>query len=253
MNRRVLAPLVLGAAFLLVLVLTHMASFLLFHSLAELFSVAVAWATFLMAWHTRRYADNHAVLLLGGGPAFRRRHRPLAHPGLQGHGCFPGVRFRPDHAALDRGALPAEPVVSGRAAVSRPQAAGLAAPGRLRRAHPAPPRGRLQRAFPGLLRGGRGAHGLQARQRVRHLRPVRAFRSVLLPPPPAPAASGAGFAAHGHRPVRGRGAGLHLLCRGLRRLQRRRPFLQGRGFFISSTGPWSRAASSGPTICSSAS
>ena|GEM_PF-1733886 len=90
MNRRVLAPLVLGAAFLLVLVLTHMASFLLFHSLAELFSVAVAWATFLMAWHTRRYADNHAVLLLGVALLFVGGIDLLHTLAYKGMDVFPG-------------------------------------------------------------------------------------------------------------------------------------------------------------------
>jgi|GEM_PF-2634113 len=40
-------------------------SFLLFHSLAELFSITVAWAFFLLVWNTRRISKNDAVFALG--------------------------------------------------------------------------------------------------------------------------------------------------------------------------------------------
>ncbi len=39
--------------------------YLLFHSLAELFAVAVGISVFLIAWNARRYFENTAILLLG--------------------------------------------------------------------------------------------------------------------------------------------------------------------------------------------
>ncbi len=40
-------------------------NFLLFHGLAELFSVAVAWSLFFLVWNTRSFASNHAYLFIG--------------------------------------------------------------------------------------------------------------------------------------------------------------------------------------------
>ncbi|MCP4576911.1 MAG: PAS domain S-box protein [Deltaproteobacteria bacterium] len=40
-------------------------NFLLFHGLAELFSIAVAWSVFFLAWNTRRIARNDALVFLG--------------------------------------------------------------------------------------------------------------------------------------------------------------------------------------------
>ncbi len=39
--------------------------YLLFHTLAELFSIAVAMATFMLAWNSRKYSENSYLLLLG--------------------------------------------------------------------------------------------------------------------------------------------------------------------------------------------
>ena len=39
-------------------------SYLLFHSLAEIFSVIVAVGIFIVAWHTRKIAENSYILLL---------------------------------------------------------------------------------------------------------------------------------------------------------------------------------------------
>ena len=41
------------------------ASYLLFHSLVELFSILVAWTFFVVVWSTRHYLDNAYLLLLG--------------------------------------------------------------------------------------------------------------------------------------------------------------------------------------------
>jgi len=45
--------------------LTSHYSFLLFHSLAELFSIVIAFGIFMVAWHSRRFIDNNYLLFLG--------------------------------------------------------------------------------------------------------------------------------------------------------------------------------------------
>jgi signal transduction histidine kinase len=40
-------------------------NFLLFHTLAELFSIIIAAAIFIIAWNTRQYAENNSLLFLG--------------------------------------------------------------------------------------------------------------------------------------------------------------------------------------------
>jgi len=45
-------------------------NYLLFHSLVELLSVAVAFVMFAIAWHTRTFSTNHFLLFLGIGYAF---------------------------------------------------------------------------------------------------------------------------------------------------------------------------------------
>ena len=40
-------------------------NFLLFHSIAEIFSVVIAFSIFLFAWNTRRFADSGYLLFLG--------------------------------------------------------------------------------------------------------------------------------------------------------------------------------------------
>lgn len=60
------ADLLAFAAVLLVGLLAARAySYLLFHSLAELFSVVIAVGVFLFAWNSRRFVDNNYLLLVG--------------------------------------------------------------------------------------------------------------------------------------------------------------------------------------------
>ena len=40
-------------------------NYLLFHSLAEVFSIVIAFGIFMVAWNTRRYTQNHYLLLIG--------------------------------------------------------------------------------------------------------------------------------------------------------------------------------------------
>lgn len=58
-------PWVAGVALLAGLTLTRLHSFLLFHTLAEIFRVVVAWATFLLFWNTRRFLSSGSFLSLG--------------------------------------------------------------------------------------------------------------------------------------------------------------------------------------------
>jgi hypothetical protein len=59
-----------GALIMVVLCLTSLYSYLLFHSLAELFSIVVAAAIFMLAWNSRRFMDNDSLLFLGIGYLF---------------------------------------------------------------------------------------------------------------------------------------------------------------------------------------
>jgi signal transduction histidine kinase/ActR/RegA family two-component response regulator len=55
-------------AALLVLAVLYAASlhnYLLFHSLAEVFSIVIAFGIFMVAWNTRRYTADHYLLLIG--------------------------------------------------------------------------------------------------------------------------------------------------------------------------------------------
>ncbi len=47
------------------LYLSKLYSYLLFHSLAEIFSIVVACGIFMVAWNARRYLDNNYLLFLG--------------------------------------------------------------------------------------------------------------------------------------------------------------------------------------------
>jgi len=58
-----------GAVILIVsLVLLYFSSlynYILFHSLAEIFSVCIAFTTFVIAWNSRKYLDNNYLLFIG--------------------------------------------------------------------------------------------------------------------------------------------------------------------------------------------
>jgi len=55
----------IGILILLGIYLTSLYSFLLFHSLAELFSIVIAFGIFIVAWNSRRFLDNNYLLFLG--------------------------------------------------------------------------------------------------------------------------------------------------------------------------------------------
>ncbi len=75
---------------LLGLYLTSRYSYLLFHSIAELFSIVVACGIFMVAWNSRRFLDNNYLLFLGISYlfiAFLDSVHTLAYEGM---GVFPG-------------------------------------------------------------------------------------------------------------------------------------------------------------------
>jgi len=58
-------PILLGVLLLFGLYLTSLKSYLLFHSLAEIFSIVVACAIFMLVWNARRFLDNTYLLFIG--------------------------------------------------------------------------------------------------------------------------------------------------------------------------------------------
>ncbi len=56
---------VLGLGTLIGLLLVRLYSYVLFHSLAELFSVVVACSIFVLAWNSRHFVDNSYLVLVG--------------------------------------------------------------------------------------------------------------------------------------------------------------------------------------------
>ena len=62
---RITAWLAIGGLFFLGLILTRLHSYLLFHSLAEIFSIIIACSIFALAWNSRRIIDNGYFVFIG--------------------------------------------------------------------------------------------------------------------------------------------------------------------------------------------
>ncbi|TFG83767.1 MAG: hypothetical protein E4H20_04800 [Spirochaetales bacterium] len=78
---------------LAIIVATRAWSYLLFHSLAELFSIVIAAAYFLIAWHTRKTTELPSLAILGISYAFIALldlFHTLAYAGM---GLFPGYQY----------------------------------------------------------------------------------------------------------------------------------------------------------------
>ncbi len=82
--------LLLSAVFA-VLYLARLHSYLLFHSLGELFSVVVASGIFVVTWNSRRYFQNGALLWLGLAYLFVAGMDTLHTLAYKGMGVFPNV------------------------------------------------------------------------------------------------------------------------------------------------------------------
>jgi PAS domain S-box-containing protein len=60
-----LSLLLLGCLIFFGLYLTSLYNYLLFHSLAEIFSIVIAFSIFIVAWNSRRFLDNNYLLFIG--------------------------------------------------------------------------------------------------------------------------------------------------------------------------------------------
>lgn len=65
-------------------------NFLLFHMLAELFSVVVAFAAFVVAWHSRRWIGGNYLVVLGFGHLYIGAIDVVHALAYKGMGIFPG-------------------------------------------------------------------------------------------------------------------------------------------------------------------
>lgn len=72
------------------LYLTSLYSFLLFHSLAELFSIAIAFCIFIVAWNSREFMENNYLLFLGIAYLFVASVDTLHTLAYKGMGVFKG-------------------------------------------------------------------------------------------------------------------------------------------------------------------
>ncbi|MEO5347338.1 MAG: response regulator [Magnetococcus sp. YQC-9] len=70
------------------LLLTSYSSYLLFHTLAELFSIIIAFTFFIITWNGRRFFDNHYLLFLGMAFLFIGLLDLLHTMGYKGMGIF---------------------------------------------------------------------------------------------------------------------------------------------------------------------
>ncbi len=87
---RLTVSILLWTILLLSLYLSSLYSFLLFHSVAEIFSIIIAGGVFALAWNSRRVIANNYLLFLGIGLlfiAFLDLIHTLAYKGM---GVFPG-------------------------------------------------------------------------------------------------------------------------------------------------------------------
>lgn len=85
-SREYYLPIIFGGLLLVLLFLTAKFNFLLFHSLAELFSIVIAWGTFVFIWNARRFQVHDffmvvsiAYLFIGGIDLLHT----LAYKGMQ--------------------------------------------------------------------------------------------------------------------------------------------------------------------------
>ncbi|MCP3876014.1 MAG: PAS domain S-box protein [Desulfobacteraceae bacterium] len=72
------------------LYLTSFYSYLLFHSLAEIFSIVVAFGIFIIVWNSQRFLDNNYLLFLGAAYLFIGSIDLIHTLSYKGMGAFPG-------------------------------------------------------------------------------------------------------------------------------------------------------------------
>jgi PAS domain S-box-containing protein len=89
-NKRPYVTILLAALVLFGLYLTSRYSYLLFHSLAEIFAVVVSVGIFVLAWNSRRFINNNYILFLGISYLFIGGLDLVHTFAYQGMGIFPG-------------------------------------------------------------------------------------------------------------------------------------------------------------------
>jgi signal transduction histidine kinase len=80
----------LGGLVLFGLYLTSLYNYLLFHSLAEIFSIVIAFSIFVLAWNSRRFLSNGYLLFLGMAYLFIAGLDLIHTLAYKGMGVFPG-------------------------------------------------------------------------------------------------------------------------------------------------------------------
>ncbi|MBM3157708.1 MAG: PAS domain S-box protein, partial [Chloroflexi bacterium] len=88
-DKQVYSALLAGAVILGGLYLASIYNFLLFHTLAEIFSVIVAFAIFVLAWNSKRFIDNNYLLIIGISYLFVAIIDLLHTLSYKGMGVFP--------------------------------------------------------------------------------------------------------------------------------------------------------------------
>jgi diguanylate cyclase (GGDEF)-like protein len=83
-------PLLFYGLILFGLYLTSLYSYLLFHSVAEIFSIVIGCCIFILAWNSRQRLDNNYVLFLGIAYLFVSTLDLLHTLAYKGMGVFPG-------------------------------------------------------------------------------------------------------------------------------------------------------------------
>jgi len=89
-STHIAAKLILVTLVLMGLFISSLHSYLLFHSLVELFSVIVAFVIFIIAWNTRHVQDNQYVLFVGIASLFSGTFALLHALAYKGMGILPG-------------------------------------------------------------------------------------------------------------------------------------------------------------------
>jgi PAS domain S-box-containing protein len=90
MRKRTLASALLGGGVLVFLYLISLRNYLLFHSLAEVFSIVIAFSIFVIAWNSRRLLENGYLLFLGIAYLFIGALDLVHTLAYTGMGVFPG-------------------------------------------------------------------------------------------------------------------------------------------------------------------
>ncbi len=89
-NEKAIMSFLTGTLIFFALYLTSLYSYLLFHGLAEMFSIAVAFGIFMIAWNSRRFLENSSFILIGIAYLFIGIMDLLHTLGYKGMGVFSG-------------------------------------------------------------------------------------------------------------------------------------------------------------------